>query len=82
MMVRSRWLVVGCILIAIGFGLCILGYNKMQPSGLDHAVGVLEAVSGEKAPSGLKTDKTEGYVLIAAGAVSFFVGVGLTLKRR
>ncbi len=37
-MVRSEILMAGCARLAIGVGLCIVGYNKMQPTYVEQAL--------------------------------------------
>jgi hypothetical protein len=81
-MLRPEFIVVGCILAVVGVALCIVGYNKTQPTAVDSVVSFLETVSGEKAPTELRRPKNEGYALLAGGALVFLVGVGFVLNSR
>lgn len=81
-MLRTEFVVLGCILVLVGIGICVFGYQKTQPTLADAAVGLLEQLSQRKAPQDLKSDKTGGYVLMGVGGVVFVVGVGLILSSR
>ncbi|HIJ74988.1 MAG TPA: hypothetical protein HPP83_12895 [Candidatus Hydrogenedentes bacterium] len=81
-MVRIEFLIVGLVLVAVGVGLCILGYNELQPTTGDKAVGFLEELTGEPAPSELKSPKGRAYAFLACGALAFVGGLGLILCSR
>jgi len=81
-MIRPELIVAGCILVVLGLVLCVVGYQKTQPTAADAAVGFLEQVSQQRAPRGLKTDKTPGYLLMGAGGVAVAGGIALVLFSR
>jgi hypothetical protein len=81
-MLRSEFIIAGCILVLAGIGLCIVGYNKTQPTAAEQAVTFLEGISGEKAPAELRTPKTSGYLFIGGGVLSFLLGIGFILRSR
>ena len=85
-MIRTEWMVAGCILVVIGFILCLTGYNKNQMSTservLEGTVSFLEELSGEKAPAELKKDKSVGYMYLGGGAICILIGIGVILKSR
>ncbi len=81
-MVRQEFVIVGCVLIAVGLALCIMGYNKSQPTAMDSVVSFLEDISGEKAPVEVRSDKSGAYALLIGGGLCFFAGVGFMLKSR
>ncbi len=81
-MIRPELKVAGCILAVVGILLFVVGYQKTQPTPADQFVGFLEELSGEAAPSELKTDKTPGYIAYAAGGACVIVGLALIIKSR
>jgi hypothetical protein len=81
-MIRTEILIVGCILILVGIGLCIVGHNKMQPTFTDQALTFIEQLSGEKRPADLIPNKNEAYVFLAGGGLSFALGLVMILKSR
>jgi hypothetical protein len=81
-MILSERIIVGIILVVVGLGLLIVGYNKTQLTIAEKAVVFIEEVSGQKAPETLKPKKTEGYLFIGAGLLSFVIGISLILKSR
>jgi len=81
-MVRPEFVIVGVILVIIGLGLCLFGYQKTQPTLTDTAVGLLEQLSHQKAPEDLKSDKTTGYLMMAVGGGLLLAGIGVILGSR
>ena len=81
-MMRTEFVIVGCILVLAGLALCIFGYQKTQPTLADTAVSLLEQLSNQKAPQDLKSDKTEGYVLLGLGLAAFLAGIGIIVRSR
>ncbi len=81
-MVRSEFIIIGCILVLVGGVLCYVGYNKMQPTEVDQVISFAEDIMGENAPSDWKSSKREGYIFIASGGVVFLAGLVLILKCR
>lgn len=81
-MVRPEWLIVGCIAALVGIGLCVVGYEKMQPTTTDKAVSFVEKWVGEKAPAELKSSKREGYTFLGLGGLAIVVGLGMILGSR
>lgn len=73
--------IVGVVLILVGVGLCVFGYQKTQPTATDSAMGVLEQLSGESLDD-YKTDKTTGYAAMAGGVALFLIGIGTVLASR
>jgi len=80
--VRQEFIVVGCVPVVVGSAICIVGYNKAQPTATDSAISFLERLSGEEAPAELKTDKSGGYALIGGGLLCLAAGIGFILKSR
>lgn len=81
-MMRTEFVIVGCVLIAVGLGLCVFGYQKTQPTLADSAVGLLEQLSNQKAPQELKSDKTPGYLFLGIGVIAFLAGIGMIVRSR
>ena len=81
-MVRSEFIVAGCILVALGLGLSIMGYSEIQATPLEQLVTIAEEVSGQKAPSQLRPPKTSGYVRLTLGLASLATGLALILRSR
>jgi hypothetical protein len=81
-MVRVEFIVTGCVLVLAGVALCIAGYQRAQPTVLDTVVGIVEELSREKAPDGVYSDKTTGYVMCGVGGALFLVGLLLILNSR
>lgn len=81
-MIRSEFLIIGCILVAVGIALMVIGYNKSQPTVSDNIIGFLEDLSGEKAPDDIKSSKTNVYLFIGFGILSFLAGMGFIYKSR
>jgi uncharacterized membrane protein HdeD (DUF308 family) len=81
-MILSERVVVGIILVIIGLGLLIVGYNKAQPTIAEEAFVFIEEISGQKAPVSLKPKKTESYVFMVSGLLSFIFGISLILTSR
>ena len=66
----------------VGLALCLFGYQRTQPTLADTAVGLIEQLSSAEAPQDLKSDKSQGYLLLGVGAVSFFTGLGMIIHSR
>jgi uncharacterized membrane protein YphA (DoxX/SURF4 family) len=81
-MIRSEFLLAGCILVVLGFGLLVAGYDKIQETPIENVVTFLETVSGKAAPDELHPPKTLGYILLGLGGVSLVTGIGTILKSR
>jgi len=81
-MMRTEFVLAGCVLVVVGLGLCILGYQRTQPTLTDSAVSLLEQLSNQKAPEELKSDKTQGYVFLGIGAIAFLTGLGMIIASR
>lgn len=81
-MIRSEFVLVGCILVALGLILASVGYDKIQPSTLENVVTFTEKVSGQKAPDELHPPKTSGYLLLVLGGASVVTGLGFILRSR
>lgn len=81
-MIRSEFVIVGCILVVLGFILLSVGYDKIQATPLEKVVTFVERVSGEKAPDELRSSKTNGYILLLIGGASVVTGLGFILSSR
>jgi hypothetical protein len=81
-MVRSEFIVAGCILALLCFVLLFEGYDRIQPSAAEKVVSVVEQLSGEKAPAALHPPKTAGYTLLIVGCLSFGAGLALIMTSR
>lgn len=81
-MVRVEFIVVGCVLVLLGVALCVVGYEKTQPTPLDTVVGLIEELSREKAPEGVYSDKSAGYAMCAGGGVCVLAGLLAILNSR
>jgi len=81
-MYRAERILVGCILVTVAIPLSVVGYNKLQPTSIGKAVGLLEQLSGEQAPEELRSSKTAGYAFLFGGAVAFLGGLGFILSSR
>ncbi len=81
-MMRSEFVLVGCILVVLGFILSIVGYDKIQATPLENVVTFVERVSGKKAPDELRSSKTNGYILLLFGGASVVTGLGFILRSR
>ena len=81
-MIRTEFVVVGAILVILGFSLLSTGYDKLQPSTLESVVSFAEGVSGQKAPEELHPPKTSGYVLLSLGGVATVAGLAFIIRSR
>jgi hypothetical protein len=81
-MVRQEYILAGCILVVVGVALCIVGYNKTQPTEVDSAVSILESISGEEVPVELGTNRSGGYALLGIGVLCLLAGIGFILTSR
>ncbi len=81
-MIRLEFVIVGCILVALGIILSSIGYDKIQPTMLENVVSFAEKVSGQPAPDDLHPSKTSGYLLLALGGGSVVTGLGFILRSR
>lgn len=81
-MLRTEYIVVGCILVLVGISLSIVGYNEIRPSGLEQTVKVVQQLSGEKPSAQLQHPTTKGYILLAGGVLLFVAGIFFILKSR
>ena len=79
---RSEFIIVGCILVVLGFVLATVGYDKIQATPLENVVTFFEQVSGKKAPDELRSSKTNGYILLLLGVTSVVTGLGFILRSR
>ncbi|MEO0190812.1 MAG: zinc ribbon domain-containing protein [candidate division WOR-3 bacterium] len=81
---RSELVIVGIILIGVGIGLAVVGYNGMQQSSIEKTAGLIkdftEALTGEKMPSLPKRDTTGPTVMMILGGLSFIIGLVMILK--
>lgn len=80
--IRQELIIVGCILVAVGLAICIVGYNKIQPTAMDSVVTFMEDLSGEEAPPEAKSNKSGGYALLGGGVLCFLAGIVSILKCR
>ena len=81
-MIRQEYVLIGCIVVFIGLALCVVGYNKTEPTNLDNAVTFVAGLSGQAVPTELRQDKTSGYFLIVGGGVCILIGLVFILKSR
>jgi hypothetical protein len=72
--------IAGLVLMVVGVGLGIVGYEMLQPTMADQAVSALESLSRTKAPPGLKSDHTSAYLLLGLGGIAVLGGVVLVLR--
>lgn len=81
---RSEFLIVGIILIIVGIGLAVVGYDKMQPTAVEKTAGLIkeftEGLTGEKIPDLPKRDTTGPTLMMILGGLSFIIGLALILK--
>ncbi len=77
---QYTYVITGVIFIVIGLGICIIGYNKTQPTGAEKAHLLIEQLSGHPVPAEFKSDRTEGYLFMGGGGIIFLIGTGLILK--
>lgn len=81
---RTEFIIVGLILIALGIGIGIYGYNQILPSKAEKFVEGLgelaEGLTGEKMPPIPKRDTTYGKIMIGAGGILFLIGLVFLLK--
>ncbi len=73
-------IIAGVLLLLIGVGLGVSGYERMQPTMGDKATEFMANISGQKVPASLQRDKTDAYILLAAGAGLFAIGVGVLAR--
>jgi hypothetical protein len=78
---RAEYILVGCLLVLVGITLCVIGYNKTQPSALEQAAQVLKELSGE---ANIETGPSNvtGYLLLIGGGIAFIAGIVFILKSR
>lgn len=81
-MVRSEFVLAGCVLVVLGFSLLFVGYGKIQATPVENVVTFVEQVSGHKASEELHPPKTAGYILLIAGGVSLVTGLAFILRSR
>lgn len=81
-MMRGEFVIVGCILVALGLILSSVGYDKLQPSTLENVVSFTEQVSGQRAPEELRPPKTTGNLLLTLGGVVVVAGLGFIMRSR
>jgi hypothetical protein len=81
-MIRKEFIIVGCILAVVGLAICIVGYNKTQPTPVDSAISLMENISGERVPREVKSSKSGGYALLGGGMLFVLAGIGFILKSR
>ncbi len=81
-MVRSEFILAGCVFVLLGVALLFVGYDKIQETPVENVVTFIEQVSGQKAPSQLHPPKTMGYVLLSFGGMALVAGVGFILSSR
>jgi len=81
-MIRSEFIITGCILVVLGLIISSIGYDKTQPTMLENVVSFTEKVSGQAAPDELHPSKTSGYLLLALGGGSVVAGLGFILLSR
>ena len=77
----NRHAVVGLVLLLLGIVFGVTGYERMQPTGLDKTLEFAATFSGQQVPSGLKRDKTDAYLTLAAGIGLSVAGVWLLMRR-
>jgi ribosomal protein S27AE len=81
---RSEFLIIGLILIIVGIGLAVVGYDKMQPTSIEKTAGLIkeftEGLTGEKLPDLPKRDTTGPTLMMILGAISFIVGLVMIIK--
>lgn len=81
-MIRSEFIIIGCILVVLGIIISSIGYDKIQPTMLESVVLFTEKFSGQNAPDELHPSKISGYLLIALGWVSVIAGLGFIFRSR
>ena len=73
--------VVGVVLLLFGVAFGVAGYDRMQPNGLEKTIEFAASVAGEPVPRSLQRDKSDAYLLLAAGTGLFVGGIGLLVRR-
>ena len=81
-MIKQEFIIAGCVIAFVGIAICIVGYNKIQPTKMDSAISFMEKISGEKAPADIRSSKSGGYTLLGIGFLCFLAGMGFILKSR
>lgn len=81
-MVRTEFIIGGCLLAGVGVFLAILGYQDLQPTTVDQIVSFAAELTGEKIPVESQHTSERGYLLLAAGGIAFLAGVLLILNSR
>ena len=81
-MLRNEFILAGCILVAVGTVLLLIGFSNIQDSPLDTAVKIVTQVTGAKVPDTQNSSKSTGYLLIAVGVAAGIAGLGFILNSR
>jgi uncharacterized membrane protein YiaA len=81
-MLRTEFVLVGCILVTVGAVLSIVGLINIQESPLETTVNFLTQVSGAKIPDNFSAAKTTSYLLLLFGACVGLIGLSFILKSR
>lgn len=81
-MIRTEFIIVGCVLVVLGLILSGVGYDKIQPTPLESVTTFLAEVQGKIAPDELYTSKTNGYVLLSFGGATVATGLAFILRSR
>ena len=81
-MVRTEFVLIGIVLVLAGAGLAIMGYNKTRPTTMDTVASFMQEITKDRGFADLKEDKTPGYIMMAAGTVSFLAGLAVLARSR
>ena len=81
-MMRSEFMIGGCVLVLVGLITTNIGYDKTQPTMMENVVSFAEAVSGKPAPEELHPSKVPGYALMTLGGALGAAGLVLILRSR
>ena len=81
-MVRSEFILTGCILVLVSLVLATSGYDRIQPTPIENLVSFTEQVTGTVAPANIHAPKTMGYILLVSAGIAFVGGLGFILNSR
>lgn len=73
---------VGVALLLLGVGFGVTGYERAQPTTGEKVLAFAANFAGQQVPAALQRDKTDAYILMAAGAALFAAGVGVLARQQ
>jgi hypothetical protein len=77
----NRQAIVGLVLLLLGIVFGVTGYERMRPTGLEKTLEFAASISGQQVPTGLRRDKSDAYLTLAAGVGLSAAGVWLLMRR-